>query len=205
MTKNSFNKRIGRELIALINNNASVIQIARWADSLYSNNCRKLDSETDDLITKISFMQHGPEFEIDRGDLEIIAKRLMKESIKSLNESMMKKLSFPDFEVEKMEFSLKEKILKIFVEGAWLDINEGIKLGKGILFFNEWESLSINRFNSSTKRWSMVDESSLEPLRDLCEVKFFDCTISLSGFGKKFGQWMEWKIVKATMHAEFES
>ena len=78
MTEDSFNQRIGKELIQLINNNASVIQIAQWADNIYSNYCRNLDSETDALITKISFMQHGPEFEINRVDLEIIAKRLIK-------------------------------------------------------------------------------------------------------------------------------
>ncbi len=53
-------------------------------------------------------------------------------------------LSFPDFDVEKMEFSLQEKSLKIFVGGALLEENGGRKiLGKGVLFFNNWESLFI--------------------------------------------------------------
>lgn len=77
MIENSFKKKLGEELIDLINNNASVIQISRWADSVYSNHCRNLDQETNDLITKISFMQHESEFEISRTDLEIIAEKLM--------------------------------------------------------------------------------------------------------------------------------
>lgn len=125
--------------------------------------------------------------------------------MKILNENMMKNLSFPDFEVEKMEFSPQKKILKIFVEGAWLDVDGGTKLGKGILFFNEWKSLTIYRFDPSTEKWSSADdEFPAEQLRALCEVNFFGSTISLSGFGKQLGQWMEWKIVNAKMHAEFE-
>jgi hypothetical protein len=117
---------------------------------------------------------------------------------------MIKNLSFPDIEVENMEFSPQEKTLKIFVDGAWLDVDGGVKLERGILFFKEWESLSINRFNSTTEKWSSVEEFEAEPLRDLCEVNFFDSTISLCGFGTQIGQWVEWKIVNAQMYAEFE-
>lgn len=120
-----------------------------------------------------------------------------------LDAQMMKNLSFPDFEVEKMELSPQEKTLKIFVEGAWLDIDGGTKLGKGVLFFKGWESLAINRFNPITEKWSLVEEVSPETLRDLCEIKFFDASISLSGFGKTLGQWMEWRISNVDMHAEF--
>ena len=125
--------------------------------------------------------------------------------MKILNENMIKNLSFPDFEVEKMEFFLQEKVLKISVEGAWLEINGGIQLGKGVLFFKDWESLSINRFNSTSEKWSPIEEASAESLRDLCEVKFFDSVISLCGFGSHTGQWIEWKIVNAKIYAEFDS
>ena len=78
MSKNSLNKRIGEELLDLIKKNASTDQIAHWADGVYSNHCRELESEVDNLITKISFMQLGPEFEINRSELEVIAVRLMQ-------------------------------------------------------------------------------------------------------------------------------
>lgn len=68
---------IGNELLGLIRKNASVMLISRWADDIYSNYSRDLDPETDDLITRISFMQHGPEFELDKAGLGIIAKKLI--------------------------------------------------------------------------------------------------------------------------------
>ncbi|MES2344535.1 MAG: hypothetical protein V4494_01160 [Chlamydiota bacterium] len=123
--------------------------------------------------------------------------------MKKINKKMMKNLSFPDFEVEKMEFSSQEKTLRIFVEGAWLDIDGGSKLGKGVLLFTGWETLSITKFNSNTQKWSPLEEFSAQPLKDLCEVKFFDSTVSLSGFSKETGQWIEWKIVNTKMCAEF--
>lgn len=115
--------------------------------------------------------------------------------MKILNEKMVKNLSFPDFEVE--------KILKIFVKGAWLEMDGGIQLGKGILFFKNWKSLSINRFNPTSEKWSPMEKA--ESLKDLCEVKFFDSITSLCGFGNHTGQWIEWKIANAKMHAEFDS
>lgn len=124
--------------------------------------------------------------------------------MKYLNEDMIKNLSFPDFSVKKMEFSPREKILNIFVDGAWLEVDGGTKLGKGTIFFEEWESLSVYRFNPDTEKWSHLDESSAETLRDLCEIKFFNSTISLCGFGKQTGQWIEWRIVNAKKHAEFD-
>ena len=121
-----------------------------------------------------------------------------------LDKNMMKKLSFPDFDVEKMEFLPQKKMLKIFIDGAWLDIEEGMQLGKGVLFFSDWENLSIRRFDSTIEKWFTVEELRIECLEDLCEVKFSDSTVSLCGFGKKNGQWMEWKIVNTKMHAEFD-
>ena len=123
--------------------------------------------------------------------------------MKILDEKKMKNLSFPDFDVEKFEFSPQKKELKIFIEGAWLDMDGGSQLGKGILYFNDWENLSISRFDPNIEKWSDLNESSVEPLKDICEMKFNDSTISLYGFGKKTGHWMGWEIRKAKMHAEF--
>ena len=124
--------------------------------------------------------------------------------MKILDEKKMQNLSFPDFDVEKIEFVPEEKKLKICVEGAWLDIDEGSQLGRGILYFSDWENLSISRFDPQAEKWSYLNEPAIEPLRDLCEVKFTDSTIFLCGFGKQTGHWMEWKIRKAKMHAEFD-
>ena len=123
--------------------------------------------------------------------------------MKSLDENMMKNLSFPDFNVEKIEFFPEQKSLKIFVEGAWLDIDGGHPLGKGVLCFNEWEQLSISRFNPDTEKWSKTSALITEQLNNICEMKFSASTIYLYGFGQQIGHWMEWKILKAKAHAEF--
>lgn len=123
--------------------------------------------------------------------------------MKILNSDDLTHISFPDFEVEKMVYSPHEKSLKIFVENAWLDRDGGFELGKGCLLFSEWDSISINRFDSILEKWSEVNIFPIEALRDLCEVKISDSNISLCGFGKETGQWMEWRIINAKMHAEF--
>lgn len=124
--------------------------------------------------------------------------------MKILDEKTMKTLSFSDFDVEKIEFFPKEKELKIFVEGAWLDIDRDAPLGKGILYFEDWVHFSISKFDPYTEKWSDVNEIAVEPLKDLCEVKFTNSTVCLFGFGKQSGHWMKWKIQKVKMHAEFE-
>jgi len=125
--------------------------------------------------------------------------------MKILDKITMKNLSFPDIEVQKMELSFQEKVLKIFVEGACLDINgKGLKLNKGMLFFNGWKSLSISKFNHVHENWIEVDISSTEPLNDLCECLFSELEVSLRGFGKITGEWLEWKIIRPKeMYAEF--
>jgi hypothetical protein len=125
--------------------------------------------------------------------------------MKILDENIMKDLSFPDFEIEKFEFSPERKILKIFIEGAWLNIDRGSLLGKGVLCFNDWTNLSISRFDPCTEIWSNVNELTIvEPLKDLCEIKFANSTVYLCGFGKQSGHWVEWKLQGPQMHAEFD-
>lgn len=118
----------------------------------------------------------------------------------------MKNLSFPDIDVEKMEFSPVEKVLRVFISGAWLDIKgeNSKQLGKGILFIDAWDTLSIQQFDALEEKWEILNTSAPEFLRDLCEVKLSDNTISLCGFGKESGVWVEWKINHAKIHAEFD-
>lgn len=94
--------------------------------------------------------------------------------------------------------------MKIFIDGAWLDIDGGIQLGKGVLYFNDWDNFSINRFDPYTEKWVNMNRSELEFLKDICEVKFANSKVCLYEFGKQMSQWLEWKFEKANMHAEFE-
>lgn len=124
--------------------------------------------------------------------------------MKKLNKSQISKLSFPDFEIEEMLFLPHKKELHIYVEGAWLEMGEGVRLGRGVLFFNNWEYLTINKFDTYKNIWSPIEIEAFEPLKDLCEVKFNNCIVLLSGFGKETGQWLEWKISNPQVSAAFE-
>jgi len=123
--------------------------------------------------------------------------------MKFLDKRAMKYLSFPDFDVENMELSTKEKTLKVFIAGAWLDIDEGSQLGRGILYFSDWEKITISRFDPQTEEWLTISEVNTEPLKDLCEVQFADSDVSLCGFSTPSGHWVKWNIQKAKMRAEF--
>lgn len=122
--------------------------------------------------------------------------------MKILSNRLMQNLAFsPDFDVETFEFLPEEKKLKIAIEGAWLEEDQ---LGRGSLYFHAWENLSIRKYDSAADKWSSLHGSAIEPLEDLCEVVFADTTVCLSGFGTKSGQWVEWTIQNAQMHAEFD-
>lgn len=125
--------------------------------------------------------------------------------VRKLDEMEMRNLSFPNFEVEKIEFSLEQKTLKFFMEDVGLKENDEINLGKCVLFFSDWESLTITRFNPVTETWMLVpvENADSEYLKYICESKFFDSSVCLSGFDEK-NQQLEWKIINTKMYAEFE-
>ena len=121
------------------------------------------------------------------------------------SEKEMQNLSFPDFDIEAIEFLPKDKKLMISVEGAWLDIDGGYQLGKGTLYFNDWENLVVSNYDPDTEQWLIINNPSIDPLKDLCEFKFNGKSIYLYGFGKNTGHWIEWKIQNTKMSAKFDA
>lgn len=85
-----------------------------------------------------------------------------------------------------------------------MDVDGGYELGKGTLYFSDWDFIKINRFDPFTNVLSPVTCYPVEALKDLCKVDFSSSTIFLAGFGAQIGYWMEWNIVRPKMHAEFE-
>lgn len=121
------------------------------------------------------------------------------------NNKTIDKLSFPDFYIEKMEFDPCKKNLLIAVEGAWLEFNGGKKLGKGVLRIDSWETVIIKSYHPKSSFWQVEDPLSTDRLKDLCEVKYGDSMITLCGFGKKNGYWMEWHFTNPEISADFGS
>ena len=120
------------------------------------------------------------------------------------SESMIKQLSFPDFEITVMDWSFERRKLVLQLEGAWWNADGGMLLGRGSLVFYEWEGIAVRKYDMISRNWMDVGEGLVEPLKDLPDMTFSDATVYLFGFAKKSGQWMEWKIVRPKMYADFE-
>lgn len=119
------------------------------------------------------------------------------------NEDSIIKLSFPDFDVVEMEFIPTEKKLLIKIEGAWMN-DEERKLGPGRIFLHLWEDISIRTYDSELGRWSGVNLSNADCLKDICELQKNDSVLSFLGFGKRDGLWTEWSFTNVKLEAEFE-
>lgn len=115
----------------------------------------------------------------------------------------LKNLSFPDFDVEKMEFSDQKKELMVLVEGAWLDCDRGGKLRNGVLHLRDWKKVVVKSFDPSSKKWTPVNNFLLALLKNLPEVDFSPSLVRLCGFSKQTGLWVEWAICDAKVTAEF--
>lgn len=127
--------------------------------------------------------------------------------MKTLNIDLIRKLSFPDFKVEKIELFPDKKKLIILIEGAWLDLDKGKELGNGVLVLKNWKGFSIRAFDAESENWNEISINKIDDdyLKDICEIEFANNSVSLYGFGKKSNRWMEWKINQAKIHAEFNS
>lgn len=124
--------------------------------------------------------------------------------MKKLSAGMMPHLSFPDMQVQKMDFFPRKKILNIFVEGAFLDIDNVGLIGSGVLYFSEWESIAIRKYDSNLETWLDMPDAEAEQLGDICEFVFNGVEVCVCGFSKSESDWSEWKIINPRMHAEFE-
>ncbi len=123
----------------------------------------------------------------------------------SLTASEMKDLSFPDFDVEKMDLSTEHKSLTIVVDGAWLAAEKGIELGRGSMHFDKWQNLSVNKFIYALNNWVKVSDLNIESLMDICDISFSNSSVSICGFSKIDGEWTRWTIENTNMRAEFET
>jgi len=125
--------------------------------------------------------------------------------MEKIKKSLLPYLSFHDYPIESIELLYKEKRLKFFIDGAYLDINNGIFLGKGTLTFANWESISMKKYDFRIKKWIQINVAeNMDPLDEICESSFSKSRVILSGFAKNCGLWMEWEITHAKIVAEFE-
>ena len=116
-------------------------------------------------------------------------------------ENLLNKLSFPDFEVEKMVFDKSKNKIHIHVFGGFLDIDEGIILNKGVLYIFNYTQI-IGRLYCNNK-WKSLVLNSFEPLKSIEEFIVDKDIMYLRGFGKESGYWVEYKILNPQINASF--
>ena len=123
--------------------------------------------------------------------------------------NLLEGLSFPDANVDKVEFRPTDKVLTFFVDRAHLDTgldcNLDYDLDQSSLVIHGWTSMKIRRFDSPKNKWSDVDENVFEPLKDICECQFSKELACLRGFGKHTGQWTEFLIAQAKIELKNEA
>jgi hypothetical protein len=71
------NQEFGYELKKQLERNFDVVKIARWAENVYSNHCREISSELNDIIMVLAIMEHGKEFEYSKQELDLLAEKLI--------------------------------------------------------------------------------------------------------------------------------
>lgn len=128
-----------------------------------------------------------------------------------VQQNLIKSLCFSDTPVLKMEFSLETKSLKIFVRGSVVkqrseilqQNNNNPWLGKGVLFFKNWNCIKVNRYVNE-KLHGELDESLFEPLENILSFEEDSDCVKIAGLGYESNYWEEWTIVGSQYHGEFE-
>jgi hypothetical protein len=72
-------QEFGNELNKQLGEGFDIVKIAKWAEHIYSNPCREISVELNDIIMTISIMEHGSEFEYTKEELELLAEKLLKD------------------------------------------------------------------------------------------------------------------------------
>lgn len=79
-------QKFGQELKKQIEKNFNIIKIARWAECIYSNYCREISTDLNDVLMTLSIMEHGPEFEYTEEELRLLAQKLIDGEDNPLNQ-----------------------------------------------------------------------------------------------------------------------
>ena len=123
----------------------------------------------------------------------------------NLKFEQLKDLSFPDFNVINAQLNLIEKLLKIEVEGAWLETNNrGKELGVCTLLFYSWNNFTLKTFDSINNEWNIITLNNFEPLKDICEFECVQEKVFIKGFGAKSKLWIEYELDAPKFDLEFK-
>lgn len=127
------------------------------------------------------------------------------------NSEIIKKLSFDDVPIERMEVENENKIIKIYFKGACiLDLADPLFsnrtdrwLGKGLIVFENWSSLEVSCINEKQSP-RLFNANEYEQLEELFIFEHRENHVKFVGSGIKSGDLDEWIITGSTYYGEFE-
>jgi hypothetical protein len=96
-------------------------------------------------------------------------------------------LSFPDMDALDMNIDRTVRIMTVSMSGAWI---EG-PVAAGDLVISEWESVRQRRFEYEKNMWFDIPCEDEEGFKDISEFECDDHQITMRGFGKESGAWLE--------------
>lgn len=115
-----------------------------------------------------------------------------------------KKLNFSDFNIESMTLDKVSKIVTIKIEGARLKENyDWLVLSHVLIKIYSWYEISILLYETNNSTWLSLNQDEYDPLKEICETNT-DNKLTLKGFGKRTGQWVEYIFFNAKIEISFD-
>ncbi len=118
-----------------------------------------------------------------------------------IQKKLFSKISFPDFEMYKMNVSLIERKIYISIEGAFLDNSKGIVLGQGEIMIKNFSDIEIKLFNDD--KIKSLNSKDIDILKSIDEYIYEENKIIFKGFGKNTGKWIEYIIYDPSIEMVF--
>ena len=106
-------------------------------------------------------------------------------------------VSFPDFAVLSWRIDIGERYMVIITDGAFLDEGNGQGFIRAKLCFSKWDWLCFRYFDAQVEKWYKCSYD-YDELKDICEFEVSEAQITLRGFGRRSGQWIEIEITGGT-------
>lgn len=128
-----------------------------------------------------------------------------------IKQDLIRSLYFYDVSVDNMEYNPEEKFLKLYLDGAFIHNKSHVLfanrtdmwLGKGVLIFKDWSSISIRRIIPGQES-RVLDKSNYDKLDEILVFDEAANSVKFAGFGMVLGRWEEWTIIGSKYYGEFE-
>ena len=114
-----------------------------------------------------------------------------------LNDCRVKSITL---DIVKFEFEI------IFEDAFWIKNNSSDELdtlNNGFLKIKNYIAFEARYFSKDTRLWETLDYKNLDMIKEVNEKYYSNNILTLSGFGKRTGEWIEYKIDGGDHQIEF--